>query len=136
MPSIFDELASRARSCAACSCRLLSGRLQIPRKGIERDPRDDLLGEQLSFPIVVLLRQQTLRLGAFGAGGRLVKRGLQFSDVLLGLRELRPLLVEDVLLRLGIDPKQLVEEAELLARVSLSVSSRPMRLQLGGISDC
>ena len=77
-------------------------------EGIQRDLRDDLLREQFGLPIVVLLRQQALRLGLLGACGRLVEGGLQLHDVLLGVRELGLLLVDDVLVRPGIDPEQLV----------------------------
>jgi hypothetical protein len=73
--------------------------------------------EQLELPVVILLRQLELRLGPFGRCRCLVERGFQLRDFLLGLRQRRSLLIDDVLIWLRIDTEQHV--AFLERRVGL-----------------
>src|SRR5262245_56463086 len=55
------------------------------------------------LPVVVLLGEVYLRLNFGDVRGCLLERGLELLDVLLGLSQRRLLLLENVLVRLGID---------------------------------
>jgi hypothetical protein len=62
-----------------------------------------------------LLRHLELRRSPFSAGGRLVERGLELLELLLGFRQRRLLLVEDVLAGLRIDAGQRIDLSGVLA---------------------
>src|SRR5262249_33758321 len=119
-------LGSRSRQC-------LPRGLEIAREGIERRLRDDVLLEKLGLPVIVLLRELELRGSPFSGRRRLVEGGFQLLDVLLGFRQRRLLLVDDILVRLGIDTKQGVAFLERCVRLHRYLDhAPPHRRQHGG----